>query len=125
MDGEQPVPNRTRKRRGLKQAATILLPISAVALGWYLVVPDQQELKATGLGRSRAQIDLQTILESQLLWQPVESLRHLSWELFVRRSFHRGTWVQCSDATGNELLRQGKTPGFEAIEKECGAPPRF
>ena len=107
-----------RGRRRLKQAATILLPIAAVALGWY-------QLKATGLRRSRAQLDLQSLLESHQLWQPVNSLKYLSWELFVRRSFHRGTWHQCATATGNELLRQGKTPGIEAIEKECEAAPRF
>ncbi|MEN9767090.1 MAG: hypothetical protein RLZZ32_1050 [Cyanobacteriota bacterium] len=107
----------------------LLLPVAAVALGWYLVVPDQQQLKATGQRLSRAQIDLQTVLQNHELWQRVNSLKYLTWEVFVRRSFHRGTWVQCADATGNELLRQERskrtTSLADAIEKECGPAPRF
>lgn len=119
----------TKDRQRLKQGGMILLPVAAVALGWYLVVPDQQQLKATGQRLSRAQIDLQTVLQNHELWQRVNSLKYLTWEVFVRRSFHRGTWVQCADATGNELLRQERqqrtTSLADAIEKECGPAPRF
>ncbi len=119
----------TKDRQRLKQGGMLLLPVAAVALGWYLVVPDQQQLKATGQRLSRAQIDLQTVLQSHELWQRVNSLKYLTWEVFVRRSFHRGTWVQCADATGNELLRQERskrtTSLADAIEKECGPAPRF
>ncbi|MEN9861380.1 MAG: hypothetical protein RLZZ515_1862 [Cyanobacteriota bacterium] len=72
---------------------------------------------------------LQTVLQNHELWQRVNSLKYLTWEVFVRRSFHRGTWVQCADATGNELLRQEReqrtTSLANAIEKECGPAPRF
>ncbi|MFZ9148014.1 MAG: hypothetical protein ACO27M_03365 [Vulcanococcus sp.] len=119
----------TKDRQRLKQGGMLLLPVAAVALGWYLVVPDQQQLKATGQRLSRAQIDLQTVLQNHELWQRVNSLKYLTWEVFVRRSFHRGTWVQCADATGNELLRQERskrtTSLADAIEKECGPAPRF
>lgn len=119
----------TKDRQRLKQGGMLLLPVAAVALCWYLVVPDQQQLKATGQRLSRAQIDLQTVLQSHELWQRVNSLKYLTWEVFVRRSFHRGTWVQCADATGNELLRQERskrtTSLADAIEKECGPAPRF
>lgn len=119
----------TKDRQRLKQGGMLLLPVAAVALGWYLVVPDQQQLKATGQRLSRAEIDLQTVLQNHELWQRVNSLKYLTWEVFVRRSFHRGTWVQCADATGNELLRQERskrtTSLADAIEKECGPAPRF
>jgi hypothetical protein len=118
-----------RAGRKFPLIASVILPIAAVALGWYAVVPDRRELIATGNRRSLAQIHLQSLLERHELWQGIHSLKMLSWELFVRRSFHRGTWMQCADATGRDLMRRKadgpKVDSFKAIEKECGPAPNF